>query len=158
MVVNSSKVPYDIKISKICICVQRFPIKCLSRDNFPKVLRTEATHANLMKSYIVSFFYIWLRILRNTIIFQVSVSAPGYQEYRLLGKPSLKIYFNHKYEIKIRTLPFSEWVKIDITTRSGRGIFFLFCFFLVLSQLLLLYLQYNYLTYLIGSVIGEHYA
>ena len=130
VVVNSSKVPYDIKISKICICVQRFPIKCLSRDNFPKVLRTEATHANPMKSYIVSFFYIWLRILRNTIIFQVSVSAPGYQEYRLLGKPSLKIYFNHKYEIKIRTLPFSEWVKIDITTRSGRGIFFSFVFFL----------------------------
>lgn len=60
VVVNSSKVPYDIKISKICIYVQRFPIKCLSRDNFPKVLRTEATHANLMKSYIVSFFYIWL--------------------------------------------------------------------------------------------------
>ena len=60
VVVNSSKVPYDIKISKICIYIERFPIKCLSRDNFPKVLRAEATHANLMKSYIVSFFYIWL--------------------------------------------------------------------------------------------------
>ena len=64
VVVNSSKVPYDKKISKICIYIyiyrERFPIKCLSRDNFPKVLRTEATHANLIKSYIVPFFYIWL--------------------------------------------------------------------------------------------------
>ena len=42
----------------------------------------------------------------------------------MLRKTSSKIYFSHKYAIKIRTLPFSEWVQINIKTKSGKGICF----------------------------------